>query len=774
MNGFWNALMSGVEELALAGFESALRTGHSGALLALIVGGVNLLLRRWINARWMTLLWGLVLLRFVLPVAPASPASIHNLLNLPGSAPVASAPSEPAYRDAWSSESSAASGNARATVRPERAEVPDFALSEDAAARPLQDWGACLWLAGLLTVLGHTLVVHWRYTRRIARSASCDDQRCLRIWQSCLRDLRFKLEIPVVVGDDVEQPAVLGVWRPRLLLPTHCLELDDDQLRMIMLHELMHVRCRDVAVNWLLLIVRAVQWWNPLFWLASGRFFNLREQARDAMVLRHLRAGAEQCRAYSELLLTLAGRDHQPGWRVMLPASLLGFLSPKWFQRQDVVYRLRGIATAARQQRPRNRYTGLALALVIVAIGLTDAAEPEPDHQPVYSNGWKRISDGDPADFMVLPHGSRPDSPATDQPATDKWTTSDYDVTAGVEIIRRQVGCQPQDVSRRLEPELWFLADPSRSAASAASAAATAVEKAAKSDEPGGHSESESDVPVRQKESSERPVIVLHASDGRWVIHAAGPDAMHQRIRRTAHAWNRSGLGQVTIETRIATTKSNVMEAIGIAWDRIESIVPPSRADLDDVARNVAAEDVAHSPTASAVSSVEHYAPVMVSVLTEPQTRRFISTAQADARSNIMSAPKVTLFNGQQAGIFSGVQRPFVTGIKRGPDGSLTPAVKIVDEGFQLLLHPELTQDHSEIDLAADLELSSVKEVQNFSTRMLDQEATIQVPSVSRVRVATTARIGNGQTLALCIPPTYDQDHYAWVLLTSRAIDEAE
>lgn len=774
MNGFWSALVSGTEELALAGLAMALRAGYSGALLALLVGAVNLLFRRWLNAQRMTLLWGLVLLRFALPVAPACPASIHNLVKFPGAASAAGGESLPAIQDAWRSDLSATSGSDLQAVESDRRQAQALALPAVAGVRALESWVACFWLAGLLTVLVHMLIVHWRFTRHVARTGPCDDERCLRLWHSCQHELRWTRTVPVVAGDDFKQPAVLGVWRPYLLLPSHCLELDDEQLRMIMLHELMHIRCRDVAVNWLLLLVRAVHWWNPLCWLASRRFFNLREQARDALVLRHLRAGAEQCRAYSELLLALAGREDQRGWRVMLPASLLGFLSPKWFQKQDVAHRLRGIASATRDQRRRNRYVGLAAALVIAAIGLTDAAEPKPNGEPVYSNGWQRISAGDPADFLVLPQGGLPDGPAREQPDTTTWTTRQYDITAGVDTICRQVGCEPEDVSRYLEPELKFVADPWRWTGPSAPRAASTAASTAASDEKSDRVASGSDAPVGQQESAKQPLAILRTSDGRWVIHAAGPEAMHQRIQRTTQAWNRSGLGQVAIETRVATTRSNVLEAMGIGWDRIQSPVPRALASVDEIARTGAVERAAGAPNASAVASVEHHAPVMVSVLAEPQVRRFIAAAQSDTQSSIMFAPKVTLFNGQQAGLFTGVQRPFVTGVQRRPDGRLTPTVEIVDEGFQLLLHPELTRDHSGTDLAARLDLSSVQEVQTYSTRLLDQAVTIQVPSVSHIRVGTTARIGTGQTLVLCVPPTYDQNDYAWVLLTTRVIREVE
>ncbi|HUQ68075.1 MAG TPA: hypothetical protein VM165_01045, partial [Planctomycetaceae bacterium] len=49
-----------------------------------------------------------------------------------------------------------------------------------------------------------------------------------------------------------------------------------------------------------------------------------------------------------------------------------------------------------------------------------------------------------------------------------------------------------------------------------------------------------------------------------------------------------------------------------------------------------------------------------LAVLSDIEAFFFIQAAQGDSRSNLLFAPKVTLFNGQFASVFSGVSRPFV------------------------------------------------------------------------------------------------------------------
>jgi general secretion pathway protein D len=64
-----------------------------------------------------------------------------------------------------------------------------------------------------------------------------------------------------------------------------------------------------------------------------------------------------------------------------------------------------------------------------------------------------------------------------------------------------------------------------------------------------------------------------------------------------------------------------------------------------------------------------------IAILSDVEAFFFIQAAQGDSRTNLMFAPKVTLFNGQLGFVESGVARPFVV--------SLIPTVGFFSTGFQ-------------------------------------------------------------------------------------------
>jgi beta-lactamase regulating signal transducer with metallopeptidase domain len=71
----------------------------------------------------------------------------------------------------------------------------------------------------------------------------------------------------VALSDDVPTPAVAGLFRPVVLMPRAALGWSESRWRVVLLHELAHVRGRDCMVGVVAELVCAMHWFDPLAWL---------------------------------------------------------------------------------------------------------------------------------------------------------------------------------------------------------------------------------------------------------------------------------------------------------------------------------------------------------------------------------------------------------------------------------------------------------------------------------------------------------------------------
>lgn len=139
------------------------------------------------------------------------------------------------------------------------------------------------------------------------------------------------------------------------------------KLRYIFLHELAHVKRRDMAVHWLATVLQVLHWFNPILRFGFRRMAADRELACDELALSQ--TNAHETRSYGETIIKLLESFAQPA---PLP-GLMGIIEDK----NEMAQRITMIAKFKR----RSRWSALALVL-IAAVGLitlTDAETKKAD-----------------------------------------------------------------------------------------------------------------------------------------------------------------------------------------------------------------------------------------------------------------------------------------------------------------------------------------------------------------------------------------------------------
>ena len=142
-----------------------------------------------------------------------------------------------------------------------------------------------VWIAGIL-VSGLFVAVGLMRLRRLAASAARIDRgRLVELTASLAREAGFDRPIAILEGRDAPLVCTWGAARPKILLPRSACTWSDDRLRIVLRHELAHIRRADWLAQLVGEIVRAVNWFNPIVWLACARLRRESEHACDDAVL---------------------------------------------------------------------------------------------------------------------------------------------------------------------------------------------------------------------------------------------------------------------------------------------------------------------------------------------------------------------------------------------------------------------------------------------------------------------------------------------------------
>ena len=250
-------------------FLKILNMSIAAGWLILAAVFLRLLLRK-APRKIVCLFWGLAGLRLVLPV------SIRSLFSLIPSRDTV--PADIALSPAPAIDSGIPAVNS--AVNPI---IGSFAPDPQtvASVNPLQviiPAAAIIWLAGACAMLLYTLISYLKMRRTVAAAVPAGGR--------------------VYACDEVDSPFILGVFRPRIYIPS---AMEGETLAAVLAHEEMHLKRRDHIWKPLAFLLLSVYWFNPLCWLAFILLSRDLEAACDEAVIRGM--DKESLAAYSQALL---------------------------------------------------------------------------------------------------------------------------------------------------------------------------------------------------------------------------------------------------------------------------------------------------------------------------------------------------------------------------------------------------------------------------------------------------------------------------------------
>ena len=275
---------------------------------------------------------------------------------------------------------------------------------------------------------------------------------------------------------------------------------------------------------------------------------------------------------------------------------------------------------------------------------------------------------------------------------------------------------------------------------------------------------------------------------------------VHEQIADLLEQLRRLQDLQVTIEVRFITLRDDFFERIGVDFD----------FDVDDNVTALPPDDAGPSvsiglqpgvggnavPTADfdfsfTQNSFGLTAPAFggygtgagaanfgFAILSDIEAFFLVQAATGSNRSNVLAAPKVTLFNGQQASVSDVSQRPFVTSlipVVGDFAAAHQPVIVVLSEGTSLGVQAVVSSDRRFVRLTLVPFFSQIGEVEEFTfdgstttntgsnvvdatgkptgskdnTVTTTQGTTVQLPTFSFTTVSTTVSVPDGGTVLL-------------------------
>lgn len=273
------------------------------------------------------MLWSILGIRLLCPFSFSSAVSLFNTINVDSSEGMMG------YRITGRLTGSLANANAAAPAYSPAAEISGNILPQVLFA---------VWCAGAAAMFVYSCVSYIRLKRRISGAVM--------------------LEKGVYECSDIPTAFVLGIFRPRIYVPTG---LSDMDRQFIIAHERTHIRRLDHIIKPIALIALSLHWFNPLVWLSFMLMVRDMEISCDEKAVSLF---SEDIRKdYANALLNLSVKQNK--------LSFGGVLA---FGESSIGQRIKNVLSP---KKPTLWITIAAIAgLVIAAVCLlTNPSKPQPE-----------------------------------------------------------------------------------------------------------------------------------------------------------------------------------------------------------------------------------------------------------------------------------------------------------------------------------------------------------------------------------------------------------
>jgi beta-lactamase regulating signal transducer with metallopeptidase domain len=188
-----------------------------------------------------------------------------------------------------------------------------------------------LWIVG--SVFMTVRLVRDRFAAgRLRRQARpVDDRSIIDVFTELCRSFGVHRGVPLLAADDIDSPLLAGMTRPVIVLPSDVMATAlPGRLRLMLAHELAHLRHGDLLLNLLPAVSRVVFFFHPMVWLAERQWRLAQESACDRAAIAATGCGVGE---YGEMLLGVAAWPRPRRMRAS-SAVITAFESRKTLERR--------------------------------------------------------------------------------------------------------------------------------------------------------------------------------------------------------------------------------------------------------------------------------------------------------------------------------------------------------------------------------------------------------------------------------------------------------
>lgn len=298
-------------------FKEILYLGATASILILIILLIKKIFNKVLSPKWHYYIWGLLLLRLLVPYYPEASTSVYNLFYI-----VAEQVNIPIDEMGAPFQGKSEKESSTNITLPGQLEndsiknssnpiIPSATTNTAVKVKDTLKYNSIMMIMGFLWILVvlllsiYTLIINIVFAINVRkRYTKLKDTRINNILEDCKNVMKINRPITLLTSNKKRTPSLYVSFHTKILVSKATLEqLSDSEIKYIFLHELSHYKRKDIAINWILALLQIIYFFNPLIWYAFYKAHEDCEISCDAAALQYVRE--EEYQSYGSTVIKL-------------------------------------------------------------------------------------------------------------------------------------------------------------------------------------------------------------------------------------------------------------------------------------------------------------------------------------------------------------------------------------------------------------------------------------------------------------------------------------
>ena len=273
-------------------FEVILLSSLIGSVIVLLILIIKGIFRNKLSSTFHYYIWLILIIKLIIPVGPQTPLNVSNIYN---AFYVQSSTSENTQINSSNGLDNSNIGGSTSTsaLAPKNESLIKSAMNLPLKSKVnIEKVFSFIWILGILLLLG-SLVMGYKKLKDIVDSSIKNINRPHKeILSICMETMNIKTEVELSYSSKISSPSLCGLFKPKIIIPVSVAKsVCDEEFKYIIMHELTHLKNKDIFINWVIILLSVIYWFNPVLLYGFHKMRQDLEISCDGQAISYLDDG---------------------------------------------------------------------------------------------------------------------------------------------------------------------------------------------------------------------------------------------------------------------------------------------------------------------------------------------------------------------------------------------------------------------------------------------------------------------------------------------------